>query len=620
MSLKKIFSYLLLIVFFSILLIVIVSIGGNSSVEKVADEKIVGKGMKYKVFNEQNILSAEITSSSTKRDFDESREPAQRYRTLLTDINGTIFKHGNFKSDINFSGKTGYVENEYKNFLIEGDAKILSDEVTLLSERFFMEGNSLISNKHLTDFSLKKLKGTAKKGIEYHIKIGVINLFRASGTYVRDEKEFHFRCNKLIVQKKKNRIIFKGMAVLSSDDSTMRGREIILRFNEGFKKLNRTDIRGNGYFHTKGEKAGEFREIIGNKIFTFFNDKGKIRKINVIKKGIINLNHQGSKVKAESRLIYLRFYSNQNGLKNIKLMRSGKVVVEGKKSFTVTARRVRVKFNKKGKIENCNTQGESEFKTGEYHGSSKNLSFFPSKNLITLNGNRSIIEKKGNRFRSTKFSVNTKEEKLYSDKEITSTIHLNSGSSIFTESPVFVSSKKIEMEEKKNIIRYIGNVKLFQGETKLTADKVEISNDREIKITGKVTLTFKNGKEEILLSGEKLRIDPDDNRLFITGKGVLREVENTIESDHLDIGFNDNNEISRIIGKKDVVFKRKNLIGKSDNVLWKFSNKVIVFSGNAVLSKKGSGKSSGDEIKFFLNNERVVISSFHGKRLETNMD
>jgi len=620
MSFKKILSFISIGIFFAAIIAIILSFKGGAGVVKSDVDVIIGKGLRYKVYNELQELSIKITSTSSKRDFDRSREPAQRERTLLTDIKGVIYKSKKFKNDIKFSGNSGYVENEYKNFLLKDDARIESEEVSLSSDRFFMEGNSLISNTSRTDFILKNLKGIARKGISYHMELGVINLLKASGTYMKSGKEYHFKCNRLMILNKFTRVVFKGNAQITSDDSTMKGKEIILRFNKDFKKLNRTDIRGKGYFYTRGDKKGEFREMLGNKIVAEFDENENIKKIDVTKDGILNLNGNGNSLKAESNLIYIRFDHITKKLMSVKLMRKGKIKVSGERSFNISARRIRIQYDKKGELENCNTRGETEFTMSKYSGNCQLLNYFPQENKMTLTGEKSVLFKGDNRFVSPEFLVNTKEEKLSSDKEITSTILLNSASSIFSKAPVFISSKKIEIYEKSGSVIYSKNVSLFQGDTKLNADRVEIGDKKDMKISGNVKLTFSNGKEEIFVGGEELRVDTDKNWLLISGKAILKEKENELGGDYLSVIFNEKNEISRITGNKNINFKRKNISAKSEKVTWKFNEKIITFITNAQLIKADSGSSKGDEIKFFIEEEKIVIKSSGRTRSETKID
>ncbi|MCK5005550.1 MAG: hypothetical protein KAS21_10690, partial [Candidatus Aminicenantes bacterium] len=167
---------------------------------------------------------------------------------------------------------------------------------------------------------------------------------------------------------------------------------------------------------------------------------------------------------------------------------------------------------------------------------------------------------------------------------------------------------------------YSTNVSLFQGDTKLNAEKVEIGENKSINISGKAKLNFTNNEKGISISGEEIKIDPDKNFLYIKGKGVLSEENNSLSGESLVVEFNDNKKISRVTGEDKIEFKRKGISGKSEKVIWKFNEKIITFITNAQLIKADSGSSKGDEIKFYIEDERVVIRSADGKRSETKID
>lgn len=619
MSLKKILSFLSLGILFAALITIFFSFRGGSGVGRAEGDEIIGKELRYKVY-EFNKLAAEITSSSSKRDFDKSRKPAHRERTLLADIKGIIYKSKKFSNDIRFTGNSGYIENENKNFLLQGDAKIGSKEVTLTSDRFFMEGSSLISNDSVTDFKLKNLKGVARKGISYHMEIGVVNLFKASGTYIRSGKEYHFRCNRLMVLNKLNRVVFRGNAHIQGNDSTMKGKEIILRFNKDFKNLKRTDLRGKGYFFTKLKKRGEFRELRGNKIIASFDKDENIKKVDIAKNGIINISQSGSKMRAESDLIYIRFDPVSKNLSHVKLMEKGKVTSSGKNPFRISAGRIRVIYGEKGDIEYCNSKIDVKMTIRKLKSECRSMTYYPGKDMVTMSGKKAFLTKGENKFLSRKFIVDTKKEKLFSEDEITSTIYLESGNSIFSKSPVFISSKKVEIYEKSGTIIYSEDVSLFQGDTKLNAEKVEIGNNKSINISGKAKLNFMNGEKNISIGGNEIKIDPTQNSLYIDGEGMISEEENSLSGKSLIVEFDDNNQISRVTGKNEIEFKRKGISGKSEKVVWKFSEKIITFINNAQLIKTDSGRSKGAEIQFSIEDEKVLIKSAEGKRSETKID
>ncbi len=620
MPLKKILSFISLGIFLAAIITIILSFKGGSRVKKSDVDAIIGKGMSHKIYDENNHLTAEITSSSTQRDYDETRSLAKIERTLLTDIKAVIYKHGEFESDVKFSGGSGYVENGYNDFLIKDKARIESDEALFLSEKFFMEGSAMISNDESTEFVLKNIKGNAEKGLNYILKYRVLDLFKASGIFVRAGKNYNFSCNKLMILKKLNRIVFRGKSLIKDADSSMKGKEIILRFNDDFNQVKRVDILGKGHLFYKGKDGKESREISGKVIAGFFNDTGDIKEIKVSKKGIVNLYSNGNRIIAVSKLIYISFNPQTNKLSSVKLLRSGTIESKGKRPFIISSEKITIDYDKNEEIEKCITHGDTKFKTEGYNGSCNILEYFPEKSFMILKGEKSVLEKGVNRFVSPEFLVNTKEEKFSSDKEIRSTIQLESDNSIFSKLPVYVSSKKIEIDDKSGSVVYSTNVSLFQGDTKLNAEKVEIGENKSINISGKAKLNFTNNEKGISISGEEIKIDPDKNFLYIKGKGVLSEGDNSLSGESLVVEFNDNKKISRVTGEDKIEFKRKGISGKSEKVIWKFNEQIITFITNAQLIKADSGSSKGDEIKFYIEDEKVVIRSVDGKRSETKID
>ena len=620
MPVKKILSFISLAFFLFAVIVVILSFKGGGGVGDAGVADIEGRELEYKVYDDQNNLSIYITSSSSKRDFDRSRKPAHRERTLLNDIKGIIYKGGKFKNDLKFSGDSGYVENEFKNFLLKDKSRIESEDILLTSKSFFMEGNSLIKNKSATNFELKTLEGIAAKGMSYHMEVGVVNLFGTTGTYIRSGKKYQFKCKRLMVLNKINRVVFKGDAEIYGEDSIMRGREIILKFTKDFKKLLRTDIRINAYFRAAGDRKGEFREMSGKKIIAAFTKNEQIKNIDITKNGKIYINSRESKLKAESDLILVRFDPDTSKLKRVKLMKSGSVRASGKRSFDINSQRIRVNYDDAGEIIFCNAQGDTSFKMKDYNGNTTLLRYEPPENLIFLKGEKSLIQKDENRFVSPEFEINTKEGKLSSVKEITSVINLKSENSIFSKSPVFVHAKRVEIDDKSGSVIYSKDVSLFQGDTKLNSDKVEIGGDNKIKVSGSVDLKFKNGDKVVSIRGKELNIDPEKNLLKIDGKGTIKEGDNSLSGDLLDIKFNENKEISFVKGEKNIEFKRKKISGESDKVEWGFLKKMITFISNARLIKTNSGTSKGDKIIFYLENEKVVIESADGKRSETKIE
>lgn len=620
MFLNKVIRILSLVVFIGIIFLVVFKLKGKSDTGIEAEDIIAGKEMTFRAFNSESKVTFEIKSSDSEKDFDMSRKPAQRERTLLKNIKGKIYKKGKFKSDTFFSGDDGYVENNNQNLLLRGNAFMESKEMRFDSEKFFLEGNSLVSNNTSTNFRLKDLEGTASNGMEFHIKINVLNLFDTEGLFLKNGKTYDFKCDKLIVMDNRNKVVFRGNAVIESVDSTLKGNEISMIFTESFEKIKKSVVMGNGYFYLKGKKSGEYREGMGDRIGTFFNDNGKVSRIEVKKNGIINLRRGSERLRAESNFISIKFNDINEKTELIRMLRGSKVLSKGKRKFDIASKRIRIHYDNEGEVENCFASEKCFFKMEGYNGSSDKLKYEVKNNLVLINGKRSILEKKGSRFVSSDFFLDTKAEKFYSESEITSSIILNSSNAIFSKSSIFISSKKVEILEKTGSIKYSGSVNLFQGDTTLRADELEIKEGEEIKASGNASITFKDNDTEIFLSGGEIGFIQKENTIQVGKGGILKEGNNSLKANSLKIEFNDKNNISRITGTEKIKFNRDEISGKSDNVDWEFIKKFLVFRGNASVSKEKSGLSSGKVIKFYLEGERIVITSSDGVRSKTTID
>ncbi|MEN8153553.1 MAG: LptA/OstA family protein [Acidobacteriota bacterium] len=620
MVLKKIIGIISLAVFLIFIFLVVFKLRGKIDTSRVVEEVISGKEMTFKAYNSDHNLVFEIKSSDSEKDFDMSRKPAQRERTLLKNIKGTIYKKGRFKSDTHFSSEKGYVENNNQNLLLKKNALIESEEMRFASDKFFMEGNSLVSNDTSTDFIIKDLQGTASRGLEFHVRINVINMFGTSGSFVKEGKTYDFKCKKLVILDNRNLVVFKGNAIIEGDDSTMKGNEISMFFTDDFKKIKRSVLKGNSYFYLKGKKSGEYREAMGFRIGAAFNDNGKVNRIEVKKNGIINLRRTNEKIKVESDFISIKFNEISEKTEQIRTLRGSRIISKGKRKFDISSKRMRVHYGKNGDPEYCYAKQDCLFKMDGYSGSSDKLDYEVKKNFVKISGRRSILEKKGNRFVSTEFNLNTKEEKFYSESKITSSIILDSGNALFSKSQIFISSKKVEILEKAGSIKYSGDVNLFQGDTKLYSDILEIIGEKEIKASGKTSILFKEKNNDIFISGGELGFLQEENSIQIGKGGSLKEGNNSLNAQTLKIEFNKENNINRITGIDKVKFMREKISGISDSVVWEFDKKFLVFNGNASVAKEKSGLTSGNIIKFYLEGEKVVITSPDGSRSKTTIE
>lgn len=105
-------------------------------------------------------------------------------------------------------------------------------------------------------------------------------------------------------------------------------------------------------------------------------------------------------------------------------------------------------------------------------------------------------------------------------------------------------------------------------------------------------------------------------------RGILRSGENTLRAQVLKIAFNQGNEISEIYGEEKIDFIKAedNTSGSSEKVRWFFRKDEIVFIDSARIQKQDSGVTKGSELRLFLKDNRITISSDKSKRTQTTID
>ncbi len=619
MNFKKFAKGFIFIILSLVIAYFLTSIKRRRTKNLSGDEIASGKNLIYRVFNSENKISLEIKCQSSRKDFDESRPEQYRDRMYLNKIKGKIFKKGKLTGDTEFSSESGYVENNFLNLYLKGDAKVESDVLLISSDYLFMEGNSLISSKSAVEYWLKDLDGVAKRGIEYHIKIDVLNLFKTSGSFVKNSRKYDFNSKKLIILGNSDVIVFRGRSIVEGPGSKLKGREISMQFTEDFKKIKSSVISGNGYVYISGEKKGEFREAFGRKIRATFSENGNIESLEIRGNGIINLKKGRDRIRVESNLIFIKFNPKNSNVSYIRTLRGSKLDVTGKDPFSINANRIKVEYDESGNIKSCSAMTNCLFKFRDYKGSSKIMDYNAKTGIISISGKRSIIEKKGSRFVSTDFTLDSKNNKLFSEKEIVSTVKIKSENPVFSSKTIFLSSKKVEINEKKGEVVYSGNVKLLQEETELTCNTFRLPEDGSVVSSGNINLKF-NNNGEIVKAGGGIMTFSDSGKKLTIDKGAFFNIQDgSIKARTLKIGFNKENKISELKGTGKTEFTRSNLTGRSDEVAWDILKKKVSFSGNAKISKEKSGETSGEIMDYYIEKERIVVISKKKSRTKTKI-
>ncbi|MCP4217288.1 MAG: hypothetical protein GY765_21775, partial [bacterium] len=183
MKLKK---WIKFAVIASVVLVVIYILTGLKSKEEgnfTSELEADGEGMVLRIYN-NNEVAISLKCSQL--------EQVEKDKDQMKDIEGTILKKGRLDKDIKVSGLNGYVTNNKHDFFIQDNAKIISDDFTMRSHSFFLKDQAEMHTKKKVHYETKNLKGVARAGMEFFLKINVLKFFKTRGHYKRDDRDFEF--------------------------------------------------------------------------------------------------------------------------------------------------------------------------------------------------------------------------------------------------------------------------------------------------------------------------------------------------------------------------------------------------------------------------------------------
>ncbi len=134
---------------------------------------------------------------------------------------------------------------------------------------------------------------------------------------------------------------------------------------------------------------------------------------------------------------------------------------------------------------------------------------------------------------------------------------------------------------------------------------------------------FGNRKDPVDIAADKLDFDQKNHTAVFSGDVFVKQAETTLEADTLKIifakGAEQNQELKEIIatGKK-VVVKMKGKKALCRKMHYFAAGRKIILTGTPSLDD-GENVISGEEITFFLDDERSVVKSGRQHRVKTTI-
>lgn len=138
---------------------------------------------------------------------------------------------------------------------------------------------------------------------------------------------------------------------------------------------------------------------------------------------------------------------------------------------------------------------------------------------------------------------------------------------------VDIKADNFESNQKKNIVKFMGNVKFTKGEDRLSSDKLDVftkqddSNQTVVKkyiASGDVNMKLKKPTTILIAKGDKITYDVDKAIYIIEGNGYLEDTNESkiVKGEKIFIDQMTNN--IKIDGKSDKPVEFKFKMGKQE--------------------------------------------------------
>ncbi len=538
-------------------------------------------------------------------------------KTLMKNIDAVIFKKGRMNKDIKVFGDQGFTENNYNNFFLEKNARIVSQDFIVTSESFTLKDLAELSSASHVYFQTEVLNGTASNGMNFYLDLNTIKFFDAKGTYKRDNRKFSYRCSVLWFIEKDKMLVMERDVVIKDDHSLLESGWVTVKFNQELNHVVETSSQIDSYFYMEDREKNEVKEIKAENISSYYDTEGHLTTLKVMKNGRILLKDRANRILITAPVVEMNIDGPTGKTKEVKIPLRGVVENTGKTRFEIAADSIHLQYNREGKIRYCEGTGNVRFIVEDYKGSTPKFSYDIEKDTIAAEGAQSQVQHEKNTFTSAKFIVNVKNKVLSSTAGVKSLIVMPKENALFSIEPIYINAGKVTIFDKEKKFTYEGQVNLSQEETQMTAGSLEIGENNAVAADGSVSLSFKKGDKDLALKGDHLTFDPDKKQIQIIANAIVKSGESILRAKEFEIQFNDKNEIGDIAGEEDIYFSKEGLSGASQRVQWLFSREVMVFKGAPQVTNAEGHKTTGKELKIDLKTDKITITAADAERSET---
>ncbi len=572
--------------------------GGSS---KAVNTEIDSVDLHYLFFNQENKKSLELWATQSRKQSD---------LLYLSGIRAVVYKKGKMDEDIQVSADLGHATVNFRDFYLEKNALIHSTNSRLASRHFWLKNLETLTTPEPVEFRIKNLSGIARKGIDLYLKHNDFKMREVEGTYEKGEQSFVHKENLLSFFENDRVLILDGVDSIRTADSNARGDRFWIKFAEKFEYISEMrSLENSHYLYEKTDEKGRklSREVNSQFITNLYDPPGRLREVDVMGGGVVQLDDGVNRTKIMANTIFIRFDVETGRIQGITSVPSN-LENRGKNDFTISSARSELAYDRQGNIESFKAIIGCQFQVDQFKGLSEFFFHDEKKSQMIISGQGCRIENRNNSFHSPQFQIDTRRKRLVSSDGVSSTVFVKRKNVLFSDKPIYVTAQNLEITEKGDRIRFREKVKLFQDSVELKCRELEMDNrNNRVQIAGHVELKFQNGGNPIAVSGEKISLAAGRGRILIEGGGRLVDGHNVLTAKQITIDFNRENGIETIAASDSVSFSKDDMDGGAGRLQWDFPHKEVLFRESARIARKNGGETTGRELKLNLATNEILV-------------
>jgi lipopolysaccharide export system protein LptA len=132
-----------------------------------------------------------------------------------------------------------------------------------------------------------------------------------------------------------------------------------------------------------------------------------------------------------------------------------------------------------------------------------------------------------------------------------------------------------------------------------------------------LTTFAKSGSVPTMIEADELIYSQKENKAIYKGNVVVKRGDLTIYANRMDVYFNKNGDIEKIVAIGNVrIYKAPNREGRGDKAIYVKATDTITLIGNAYL-KQGKNIVEGEKVVYYISKEITEVKGAKKRRVKT---